>query len=490
MPNTFAYLVFFSAPLVIWLLFRRQPLPAAIALTIIGSYLFLPSRINFDLPILPALNKHLLPGLVAIFLAGKLVKTFSANGGRLPVTVLEGWVPRNTVTRLLLVMFLGGAFMTVILNGDPLIYGTRRLPGLRIYDTFSTILSMLVVLIPFFLARKYLADSKAHALLLWALVALALIYSLPTLYEVRMSPQVNKMIYGYFPTAWIQHLRGDGYRPVVFLDHGLELGIFLTVAIVAGIGTWRLETPGRKVWLIGAICWLLITLVLSKTFGALMIAVCLIPIVLFLGPKMQIKVAALLAICILAFPMLRGAGWVPVERVVGIAQTFDEQRAASLRFRLENEEILLDKANQRPMFGFGGWGRSRVFNEEGQDIGTTDGYWLISLGLGGWMRYLSEFGLLVMPVLLLAFGRAGREVTLATSTLCVAIVANLIDLIPNAGLTAVTWLIAGALTGRLEDAAVSPQEDGDDPIPEASKKLPYSRNHGKLHPARNVIARQ
>ena len=83
MPNTLAYLVFFSAPLVIWLLFRRQPFPAAIAATIIGGYLFLPSRVNFDLPILPALNKHLLPGLVAILLVGSVVKKLRGTGVRL-----------------------------------------------------------------------------------------------------------------------------------------------------------------------------------------------------------------------------------------------------------------------------------------------------------------------------------------------------------------------------------------------------------------------
>ena len=495
MPNALAYLIFFSTPLVAWAFSRRLPVGQAVAVTIIWGYLFLPSRVAFDFPLLPSFNKFLVPSLSAMLIGAMAVKAISTGHRSLSgprnvsskgFSVLEGWVPKTALMRVLLILLFIGTFMTVLSNRDTLFYGGTRLPGLRVYDMFSNALNMLVVLLPFFLGRKYLASSKSHLLLGGALFVMALIYSLPTLYEVRMSPQVNRIFYGYFPSAWIQHLRGGGFRPLVFLPHGLQLGIFLTVTIIVTAGLMRMAEGKRKIWYIFGLVWLFCTLFLAKTFGAFLIAVVVLPIALLLGARLQLRIAAILAICILAFPVLRGAGWVPVDAIVENIQKIDQQRANSLRFRLENEDILLAKANERPLFGWGGWSRNRVFDEDGNDISTTDGAWLIHLGFGGWVRYITQYGLLGLPIILLSFGKVGREVGLGTSTLALALTANLVDLIPNAGLTPVTWLIAGALLGRLEVGAKDTErEDSLDPII-APKKLPYARDHGKKHPAHGM----
>jgi len=252
----------------------------------------------------------------------------------------------------------------------------------------------------------------------------------------------------------------------------------------------RIAEGKRKIWYALGFIWLFCTLFLAKTFGAFLIAVALFPIALLFGARLQLRIAAILAICILAFPILRGAGWVPIDTIVENVQKIDSQRAGSLRFRLENEDILLAKANERPFFGWGGWGRNRVFDKDGNDISTTDGAWLIHLGQGGWARYVAQFGLLGLPIILLSFGKVGRDATLATSTLALALVANLIDLLPNSGLTSVTWLIAGALAGRLEFKADDVKRDQETQELAMPKTIRYSRDHGKLHPARNIAAKR
>src|SRR5437764_1120755 len=46
-------------------------------------------------------------------------------------------------------------------------------------------------------------------------------------------------------------------------------------------------------------------------------------------------------------------------------------------------------------FGWGGWGRSRIFDQwTGKDISVTDGGWIIYFGVYGWFGYLCFFGLL------------------------------------------------------------------------------------------------
>ena len=52
------------------------------------------------------------------------------------------------------------------------------------------------------------------------------------IWEARMSPQINQQLYGFFAHDWLQHIR-NGFRPIIFLAHGLRVGIFLAMAMVA-----------------------------------------------------------------------------------------------------------------------------------------------------------------------------------------------------------------------------------------------------------------
>ena len=99
-----------------------------------------------------------------------------------------------------------------------------------------------MALLPLILARKFLARPTEHRTFLIVLCTSGLLYSLLALYEVRMSPQLNNMVYGFFPHSWRQHIRGNGFRPLVFLEHGLFLGIFLSTTVLAAFGLARIPT--------------------------------------------------------------------------------------------------------------------------------------------------------------------------------------------------------------------------------------------------------
>ena len=89
-------------------------------------------------------------------------------------------------------------------------------------------------------------------------------------------------------------------------------------------------------------------------------------------------------------------------------------------------------------------------SDTGADISISDGHWVGALGVGGWVRYLFEFGLLCVPLILLFLRCRSYDIGMESSILALILAANLIDLIPNSGLTPLTWIIAGALWGRLE----------------------------------------
>lgn len=458
MPNTIAYLALLLWPLVVVLMFRRMPIERALIWSVLGGYLLLPPIANFDFPMMPALDKVSIPNLSALFVILVMLRE------RVEL------VPRSRAAQMLLLVFLFSPLITVLNNRDPIIFGqmvtelsatrytgvsTRdALQGLRIYDAVAFIGNQIIYILPFFLARQFLASAAAMREVLVALLIAGLIYSVPMLIEARLSPQLNTWIYGFFQHDFGQTIRWGGFRPIVFLQHGLWLAFFTLMCAVAAATLARAAPPAHRPRMVLAAVYLLVMLVLGRSMGPLVHAAMLLPLVLLASPRVQLHVAALLAILTVAYPLLRGAGMVPVDTLLSMAEAFSTERAGSLRFRFDNEDMLLTHASDKPLFGWGGWGRNMVHDMmTGVMLTITDGRWIIVIGTHGWLGYIAEFGLLALPVVMLA-RESARLPAAAVSPYCAAIAllvgANMIDLLPNATLIPFTWLMAGAILGHAE----------------------------------------
>jgi hypothetical protein len=463
------YGALFGWSLVIAALAARLKWPILVAVGLIGGYLLLPPGQGLDLPLLPALTKNSLPAFTLVLLALLLRPGMPGSplAKAIPAAYVQpGWLPRSWVGSGLLALWILGIFGTVATNRDVFVAGGQFFPALSLRDAATTIFHSLGAFLTLLLARKYFAHPQMHRLLLVAFTVAALLYSLPTLYEVRMSPNLNRMVYGYFPHDWTQHVRGDGFRPLVFLGHALWLSLFIALGTLACLALVRLaRSSGERVLYACGGVWLFGTLILTKSLGAMLFTSVLAIVVLLFSKRLQVLTAGLIAIAVLLYPMLRSVDIAPTDQVVALAERIDPARASSFAFRVANEDLLLAKASQRPIFGWGGWGRSRVFNEDGRDVTVTDGAWIIAFGHGGWVEYIARFGLLTIPIILLAFRSRKYTLTPETALLALVLSANMIDMIPNATQTTLTWLMAGALLGRLEvsRAPATPEvpEDGD-----------------------------
>ncbi|MDO5704827.1 MAG: hypothetical protein Q4G49_07090 [Paracoccus sp. (in: a-proteobacteria)] len=509
MPNAVAYLALFSYPLVAILLFRRLPLVPALILTFLLGYLFLPQGFTINVPLLPDLNKETVPAAAALVLAlsrsrtemRRVARSVVRGAGSVRDAAAKKLVHRrpHPLFVALMLVFIVSPLGVAYSNMDAFRVGPVTVLPMTMFDGFSLTQDAIMTLIPFFLARRYLAEPEAQLVLLRILVALALVYSLFMLWEVRFSPQLHRLIYGYHQHSFVQHIR-DGYRPMVFLYHGLAVGIFAAMCCLATAGLWRISSerlkqaneerrqtardrvrapavaadagdPAAKSgpqpvrrrstkqardplrnptrWVL-ILMWLMFMTFLSRNLGATAIAAALLPFIVFAGIRVQLMAAAAIGLFILTFPMMRSAGLVPLDTALSWAADYNQQRSDSLAFRIRNEDMLMEKANQRPLFGWGSWGRNRVRDAEtGQDTSVTDGEWIIVLGTSGWVGYLSRYGLLILPVVLLARRRRG-DLDQASAALSLMLIANMIDTIPNANISPVTWLIAGSLAGRVE----------------------------------------
>ncbi|RDC72794.1 hypothetical protein DLJ49_09225 [Rhodovulum sp. 12E13] len=452
-------LVIYTFPFVAYVVFATTKLLHAIPATVLAGFLLLPPRYAFNLPLLPTIDKA---NVIALTVAG-LALAFAPRPGRAAAPafdhvaaqeMLPGLLPRERwalvcVVSLVLVVPVG----TVLTNRSGLVLADGFVPGLTFRDIGNSVWLFGLPLLTLLTARKFLGGEAGQRTVLYALLLAGLFYSLPTLLEIRLSPQLHNWIYGGFPHSWIQHLRGGGFRPVVFMTHGLVLALFLCMSLLAALACLRVADFDRR-WLYAvAAGHLFLVLVLSKSLGALMIALVLAPLIMLCSVRTQLLAAAAIAIFVTTYPAVRGAGVNPFGTVAHVVEAAGQpSRASSLRFRLAQEEILTRRGWEKPLFGWGGFGRAMDFEAEGRHASVRDGLWLITFGERGVVGFLAYFGLFAFPLVLLAARSRRIEVSPATTALAVILAANLLDLIPNSGSTVVTMLIAGALIGRLEHA--------------------------------------
>lgn len=453
MPNVLAYLVLVAWPLVSLILFRRLPARRAVAWTLLGGYLLLPPRAEFDLPLVPDLHKFSIASICAF--------VFAIVVARDRVWLL----PRFWPARILLAGFVLSAIPTVLTNTDPIVFQaiantapitveSVRLPGLRLLDVLSVLSNQIIVLMPFLLGFHYFRSHEGLRDLLSILLIGALAYSLPALIEIRLSPQLNTWIYGFFQHDFWQMMRDGGFRPIVFLPHALWLALFFVSGLVAAAAFARSAERAARPRYVIAVIYLVMIVFLCKSLASMLYALALLPVLFLASPRQQVAVAVSFAVLAVTWPMLRNLGAIPIDWILAQAEWIDPDRAQSLGFRFDNENRLLERAGEKPLFGWGGWGRNLVRDSATAEILTIpDGRWIITFGTYGWVGYISEMGLLATPIFLLARqgrGQGARAFSSFVAPVVLILAITMVDMLLNDTLVPFVWLIAGATLGHAE----------------------------------------
>lgn len=406
--------------------------------SVVVGYLFLPEGYGFDLPLLPRYGKTAaiaLASVLGLFVFRKRIETDD-------IVVADKRFQK--VMYGLLAILLIAPFGTGLTNREFLVTGPLVRPALSPPDILNMVTDSLILFLPLLLGWRFLNREEHHRELLIAVVASGLFYSLLILFELRMSPQLNNWVYGYFPHSWQQHLRGGGFRPIVFLDHGLSVGFFLFSVVLAAFALSRDKALMRSLFFLAG-GWSFLVLLISYNLGASMIAVVLIPVVLLLPVRGQLLAATVVAAIFVGYPVLKQSGLSPDRLVVTISESISKQRASSLTFRLRNEELFLGRALEKPVFGWGGWSRGRVFDEFGRDMTTADGTWVLILGQRGWVGYIAFFGLIIVPMLFLWRTHRRKTISPAVMGMVAITTGNLLYLIPNSSLSPIGLLMMGSI---------------------------------------------
>ena len=327
---------------------------------------------------------------------------------------------------------------------------------LGLYDGLSAFKdAILVWFIPYGIGKLYLQDWKAAKELLWGIFLGGLLYVPFCVVEILMSPQFHNWVYGFHPHEFQQSIRGNSYRPVVFMKHGLMVGMWMMSASFAGVVLWVCgELPKRWFvsWIPGwlPVLGLILVFIACKSMasvGYFFIYTACFFAIRRLNFRIPLK---LLLLAPVIYVGLQVSGHFPnklmiaqVEAIVG------GERAESFVFRIENEEILIEKAQKKRWLGWGGWGRSRIYDDDGKDISVTDSLWIIIFGQKGVLGLLAIYGLFALPTaqVLRNFAKADLKTAKITAfALVFLIIAYLNDSLLNDMRNPIYLLISGSAT--------------------------------------------
>jgi hypothetical protein len=366
--------------------------------------------------------------------------------------------------------------------------------GLGPYDAVSATLAQIVTWgFPYFLGRLYLGTFKGLQQLAIAIVWGGLIYVPLCLIEIRLSPQLHMWLYGFYPQSFDQTFRYGGFRPIVFMEHGLMVGTWMMTATLLAFWFWRAGSlqatlrqfaqgtpPKAKVqreplWGVSFAIFLglLVTFVMVKATGAYFLLVLGIAIVL--GMRWwQTSLPLLLVVVVtsgyLTFNAMGGMTPTAIKQISTVATRFTNvERASSLVFRLDNEAKLSEKARQQPLFGWGGWGRSRIYDEFGKDIAVTDSLWIITFGNFGTVGLVAWMGALLSPVLAFVLMRYPPNTwwhpqVLPAAVLAIGLVLYVMDCLVNSMVNPIYTLIAGGIAGLVARPAATRPPQSSQPL--------------------------
>ncbi|MGF1491798.1 MAG: O-antigen ligase family protein [Microcoleaceae cyanobacterium] len=428
-------------PIVVFGFFRFFPPWKATIICSITAWLFLPQRVAFEFLGLPDFDRYSATsyGVLLAILLYDLQRIRAFKFGWLDVPMF--------------IWCILGPFVTAMLN------------GLGTYEGMAAILDRTVAYgLPYFFGRVYLTSWLTHRYMAIAMFISGLVYAPLCVIEAVLSPQLHRLVYGYHGIReFAQGVRLGGFRPTVFMRHGLSVGMWMMAATLIGLWLWQAGIL-KKVLnfpMSFLVAGMIVTLVMVKSTGAYAYFIYGV-FILFVAKWLKTSLPLLILIAtLIGYLGLAASGQFTSEtkdNVVNVATTLaGEQRAASLEFRLDNEELLGEKARKQPIWGWGRFGRNRVYDYDWRgdlvDISITDSMWIQAFGVQGVVGLVSIVAVHLLPAMV-TMRRYPAHLWFTpkvapTAVLNVVIVLFMLDSCLNNQVNPVFSVVSGGLIGIL-----------------------------------------
>ena len=408
-------------------LFLTSPSRKAILISLLSGWMFLPI-FSIQIPGLPDLDKQtLVVGFISISCL---------------ILGLRGRFQRQNFTfgflDLPVVLYILAAPTTALINNSEVYEGISHALA-RVFEVGA----------PYLIGRLYFSRLSEHKLTSKIFLAFSMIYLPLAIFELRFSPQLHNLVYGYAQHSFAQTIRAGVWRPMVFMRHGLELSLWFALASLIGVWFIRARIITQGFTIMGIALMLIVTFI-GQSYGAI-ILLCLGLITLISSNFFKIKLPYFILFIFPTLYMTNRVADLRIEKpMLEIARTFlPMRRLRSVSFRLDQEYNLATRANEKMFFGWGRTGNYRIL-EDGKDVTVTDSRWIIEYCIGGLFGMLPFFILFFLPVIgLYKIAPASLWHTknhAPSAALAIGTAAVLIDLMFNNFCSPIHFLIIGALT--------------------------------------------
>lgn len=431
--------------------FRNKSIDKAMSYTLVSGTLFLPELASFRLPLMPALNKLTIPAVLLLIFNLAFKKKFFKN------------VRLTTGLKFFVGLMLCANVFIVLSNRDTVSSGAKTFAGVSptaivMYIVFDCLSYLVTFMVGVGLASR--RDWLITFLKTW--LTLGLVYGCISYWEAAFAPQLHIKTYGYFQHNWLQVMRDGGYRPIGYMAHSLALALYLSHTGMMCYGLRNEPVRPYRLPAIPLTAFTAVALIITKCSAAFIYFVAVLGLFVLRNLRVQVALAVLVGGLAISMPALRAAGVIPVDDIIQFAaKNLNEERATSLKFRFDNEQMLIGRTMERSLFGWGGNGRAHVFNEYGTDITVVDSAWIIVFSDRGFAGYIGVFGLLAWP--LLRSGRGLRQVKDPKDKQLIGVILTVttigvLDLMINGLFNNLIFALAGSVWGATQSAwARNPQ---------------------------------
>lgn len=367
------YLVLAAWVPVALLLFSRLNGSLAVVICFIGGWLFLPSG-TVRFPYIFHTDKPLALCLVTLvstlIFARRQLLLLRPHPVDLPILVW-GTIP----------------LVSSLLNGIP------------VADALQGCFHQLVVWgVPYALGRAYLANLEGMRRLALGIVVGGILYVPLCWFEIMFGPFLHLWLYGFYPSSLDQAARFGGWRPMVFMQHGLMVALWMASATVCSFWLWY-SSGVHKIWKIPMLPSFVVlagtTIALKSVNGWILVLLGMV----LLWSTSRLDVSRLLyaiMIGISSYVAVRITGLWDATELVSLGELFGNGKDRSLYLRVEYERLIAAHAWERPLWGWGTFARAMVATDTGKTI--VDSQWIGAFGIWGLGGLVSLFAALLLPL--------------------------------------------------------------------------------------------
>jgi O-antigen ligase len=236
------------------------------------------------------------------------------------------------------------------------------------------------------------------------------------------------------------------------MQSGIAVGVFMASTAVAAATLGNLRIRISRLGRLPVTFYLVVVVVFCKSTAAIIYTVIFATLLRWGGPGLLHRMLAITLVAVLCWPVLRFTDTAPTDAIVDFGFSITDERGGSIGYRFMMEDDAMDHTKERLLFGWGTYGRNRVYAENGHMQSIFDAYYIIIASQRGLVGLISLFGLLALPPGKLVW--RWRKIRSPENRILAAgvgfiIVVRLLDMVQNGFYTSLPMLLAGALMGAL-----------------------------------------